>query len=430
MAVSHTPETRTTFTDILKNDFAPAIIQATAEKSFTLSHFEKVAGKLDYGGKAFIIPLEFDYWGSTGARGEATSSTGDLPDSTPGIWTRASVPIYYNYFTTSVTGPAMATSNQDKFAWAEAWMRDVKIKTRAFRQNLNRQMHGDGDGILAQVDGAVAGSDITVDNAYGLSGYNNSDVNGHKFVTKNMKVDFYTGSSKRDNGSVEIQGVTPGSFPNTSAILDVTGEDFDEVSDGDYMYVAGAYGNEPPGLQLLIDDGTSATSFQSVSTDTYPEWKSQVGYGSTAGTAEALTTNRIVSLVDDIEIAGGQVDYGITSNAVWLTYGEMARSESLITNVKQISGPLDTTWSAVEIAGTMLYKDPHCIDVIYMIDNRCIKLHQAGEQGWLDADGDIIKMEAGKDMWNAYWKWYFTPAMHNRSWCGKLVDISVVANKF
>lgn len=430
MAATHVPETRTTFTDILKNDFAPAIIQTTAEKSFLLSHLERVAGKVDFGGKGFIIPLEFDNMGSTGARGEDD----DLPNSLPGSWTRSTVPIYSNYFSTAVTGLAIETSDQSKYAWAEAWQRDIVVKTRAFRQQLNRQLNGDGDAILAQVDGtpSLSSSDytITLDNAYGVSGQNNSDVNGGKFTTTNMQVDFYTGSSKRDAGAVKITGITKGAFPSTSATIVCASGDCDEVADGDYMYVAGAYGNEMPGMQVLIDDGTAAATFQSVTIATYPEFASEVGYGSTSGTAEALTTNRMTNLVDDIGVNGGMVDWILTSNAVYLTYGEMARAEGLITNERKIVGPLDTGWTAVEFMGIPIYKDPYCIDNMFFVDSRCIKLHQAGEQGWLTQGGsDIIKQDGDKDRWKAYWKWHVTPAMHNRSWCGKLVDISVTSNK-
>jgi hypothetical protein len=424
--MAHTPETRTTMDNILKYVYHDSIVDSIAKQVKLYTLFQKKAARMGYGGKSFIVPIELNYMGSTGARAES----GTLPDSTPGVALNSVVPIYYNYFAVSVTGPAMATSSENKYAFAEAWSREVKNKTRSFQQHMNRQLNGDGDGILAQVDGtpSLNGSDytITLDNAYGLSGFNNSDVNGHRFTSINQLVDFYSGSSKRDTGAVKITGYTRGSFPNTSATVICADGDCDEVADGDYMYVAGAYGNEMPGIILLIDDGTQAATFQSINTNTYWEWKSHIGYGATPGTAEALTVNRIQTTIDDIESSGGgNVDFMYTSNAVYLTLGELSRTERLITNPKV----LDPGWKVLEYNGMEIHSDPYCVDVLYLFDNRAVKLFEARPQGWLQEDGNALIRTTNKDEYEAYWGWYATPGVINRQWLGKIVDISVIANK-
>lgn len=424
--MAHTPETRTTLDNVLKYVYADAIHDATAKQVKLYTLLPKMSARMGYGGKSFIIPVELNNMGSTGARAES----GTLPYAVPGMALNAVVPIYYNYFAVAVTGPAMATSNENKYAFAEAWSREVKIKTRSFQQHMNRQLNGDGDAILAQVDGtpSLSGSDytITLDNAYGMSGFNNSDVNGHRFTSINMLVDFYSGSSIRDAGSVKITGYTRGAFPSTSATITCASGDCDEVADGDYMYVAGAYGNEMPGIMLQIDDGTQATTFQSINTSTYWEWQSHVGYGATPGTAEALTVNRIQTTIDDIETSGGgKVDFMYTSNAVYLTLGESSRSERVITNVKT----LDPGWKVLEYNGMDVHSDPYALDVLYFVDKRAIKLFEARPQGWLAEDGNALIRTTNKDEYEAYWGWYATPGVINRQWLGKIVDISVTANK-
>lgn len=423
--MANTPETRTTMDNLLKYNYAPAIYQLTKEQSQLLSLFETRVGKMGAGGKSFVQPLELNNMGSVGARGES----GTLPDALPGTWLNTSVPIYYNYFSISVSGPAMATSNSDKYAFAEAWQREIVVKQRAFRQHINRQLCADGTGIIAQVDGSPSGATVTLDNAYGLSGYNNSDVNGARFVTANMKLDFYTGSTLRDSGSVLVSAYTKGAFPSTSATITAsTSASVASVADGDYVYVAGAKGYEMPGIRLLIDDGTVAASFQGVSASTYAEWRSAVGYGSTPGTAEAITTARIQSVVDDIETYnGGMVDWMFTSPGVWLTYGEMARSENLITNARK----MDTGWSVCEWNGIPIYKDPYCVDQLFMVDSRAISILESMPMGWLNwGDDGIIKQDGSIDQWKAYWAWYASPVISNRPWCGKLVDIAVISDKY
>jgi len=427
MATSHTAETLTTFTDMLKYDYAPAIVRTTAEKSFLLSHLQSVAGKMDANGKGFIIPLQFDNMGSAASLAEGD----DLPDSLPGTQTTCSITPKYHYFSVSVTGPAMQLSTGNTRAFAEAWSNQIAVKTRSHRQHLNRQLNGDGNAYLCQVDGSPSGVYVTVDNAYGLSGFNASAVNGAKFITPNMKVDFVSSGTVRDSGGVTISAIyTAASFPSTSAVLTTSGT-ISSVADGDYVTVHNSYGHEMPGMMLLIDDGTRGATFQGVTIATYPEFKSYVHYGSTAGTAEPITTNRVQVMLDDIEVDGGHVDFLYTSNAAWLTMGEAARAENQIVSYDTIKGALDTGWTALMFNGKPIYKDPYCIDELYAIDTRCIKIPEAGAPGWLEYDGSIIKQQTGKDQWNAYWGWYATTAIvASRKWCGKLTDITVTANKF
>lgn len=425
MATSFTPATRTTITNILKQDYAPEIIALTKEQTVLLDKLQSVVGKVPFGGTSFLIPLEGNNMGGVGSRAES----GDLPDSVAVTWNTTTVPIYYHYFTVAATGPAMATSRGNKYAFAEAWTQTVVRATKSFRQHTNRMMCGDGNGILAQVDGSVAAQVITVDNAYGISGFNSSDVNGARFLTGKMKIDVYSGSSLRGTGNWLVDSYTTGAFPSTSATITVNStHTISAVQDGDYVYVAGSYGNEAPGIRLMVDDGTLAATFQSLAYTTEPEWRSYVGYGSTPGTAEAITRQRMNTLQTEIEsYGGGMVDFWFTSPAVWLTIGEAMAQENVITN----QATLDNGYTVIMFNGKPIFKDPYATDELFALDTRAIKLHEVEPAGWLEeGDSGVIRKVSSKDEWEASWAWYMTPAIHNRRWCGKIVDISVGANMY
>ena len=425
--MAHTPTTTTTLADILKDDLAPSIVQATAEKSFLLSILEQKVGKVAYGGKAFIIPLQFNNMGST----ISVTDSDTLADAMPGSYEQASVPIYGSSFSLALTALSMAVSDADKYAWAEAMAADVMVKTRAFRQQQNRKLNSQGTGILAQAAANASTVYVTVDNAHGLSGFNDSVVNGDRFVTPNMKVDFYTGASIRDTpGGATITAITRGSFPSTAAILEFTAAaDINEVVDGDYMYVAGSKGNEYPGLGLLIDDGTIGTTFQSVVIANNPEFASHVHYGSTSGTAEAITDKRIMNLIDDVEAEGGTVDWALTSNAVWLTIMDMMKAQTQLVSINTNKTPLDTSFPGIEYAGFDIFKDPYSIDHLYLVDNRAIKIREVQPQGWMEYDGSVLHQVSQTTVYAAYWMWFMTPAIENRKWTGKMQDITVGFDK-
>jgi hypothetical protein len=324
----------------------------------------------------------------------------------------------------------MATTGQDSYSYARVYQREVVGKTRSFRQNLNRQLNGDGNAILCQVDGTpsigATYTTVTLDNAFGQSGFNNSAVNGARFITPNMLLDFQSGATVRSTGSAKVYTVTKGVFPATSATITVINADGDDIADGDYVYVANSYGNEFPGLDALIDDGSVNTTFQSLSTVTYPDWKAHVHYGTTAGTAEAWTTGRMINLKDDIEsYGGGMVDAFVTSNDVFFTIGEAMRQEGVIVNQEV----LDTGWSVIKFDGTPIYKDPFSLPLIYAVDKRAIKLLQAQPAGWVDYDGLTLRQDGTKNQWTASYWWPMTPAITNRQWVGKMEDITVTVNK-
>jgi hypothetical protein len=430
--LAHTLETTSTYGDFLKYRYRDAIIQATPEYSTCLQKIQQKSAKIPFGGKSITFPVTYNSMGSTGSYDE-----GDvLPVSLPMNIDNAVVPIYYHYFGCAVSGQAISMSEDKESAFARAWAQEILVKMRAFRQNLNRQLCGDGNAILCQVDGSTD-SPITVDNAGGWSGYNSSAVNGARFLTKNMYVQARASGTVHDGGLL-ITAVTKGIFPSTSAIITVTGT-ASSVVDGDYLYTSAtstastdSYGHEMPGLKLLIDDNTVAATVQSISATNYPEWRAQIGYGATHGTAEALTTLRMMNLMSDIQMdGGGKVDWIITSPAVWNTYGYLADQGNQIMNAKVY----DTAWPTLEFNGVEIWQDMYMPDEMFFIDNRSLALYTAGDAGWIeDSSGAVITQVKGNtaayDQMEAYWRWYLTLGINNRAWNGKLTDITVSVNKF
>jgi hypothetical protein len=429
--MAHTPETITTVTDYLKYRYQDRIIECLPEYSTLLQRLEKGEGKVDFSGRSITIPLSYNGMGGTGTLAESDY----LPFATPSNIDNATISLFYHYFSIAVTGQSMAVSKDNAGAMAQTWAHAIASRTRGFRQHINRQLIGDGNGILCQADGNASGQTITVDNAGGWSGFNNSDVNGDRFITPNMYIQFRNSSGTAHDGGLLVTSIAKGVFPSTSAILTVTGT-CSSVVDGDYCYVSTGttsvdnYGHEMSGIKLLIDDGTVAAAVQGVTSATYPEWRSYVAYGSTPGTAEALTTNRLMNMYNDVTVyGGGMTDFLIGSPATWLTYGNLAADGNTIVNAKKY----DTGWPTLSFMGMEFTQDPYMPDEIYFIDKRALKLYECGVNGWIEDDGVIIKQIRGstaQDAYEAYWKWYLSLGIENRAWCGKMVDISVTGNKF
>ena len=424
-----TAETTTTYDDFLKYKYAPSVIQCTPQFSALLSQLETRTAKIPAGGKSITEGVYYNSMGSAATLAESDS----LVLSLPGNFDNTVIPIYWHYMSMLVSGQAIGMSADKDAAMARAWAQEGLIKHRSFRQNINRQMAGNGDAILCQCDGAVSSQTQTIDNAAGISGMNDSDVNGAKFLTGNMYVQARNSSGTVHGAAIKISSIsTRGAFPSTSAVLTGVGT-MSAWEDGDYLYVSSgtgvvdSYGHEMPGVRLLIDDDTIATTVQSIDASANPEWNSQIGYGATPGTAEALTTLRLLTLRSKIQNnGGGKVDFIATSPPVWLTYGNLADQINQVMNAKTY----DTAWPALSFMGVPIFEDPYMTDEMYFIDKRALCMVEAGQQGFIDTGGGgVISQRMGAsvayDEFQATWRWYMSLCILNRAWCGKLVDITV-----
>ena len=431
--MANTNETRTTYADFMKYEYGPKIIETTPERSVLLQALESKTANMPWGGKSLTLPVLYGAMGSTASLGEGDA----MPDSTPINIDNTVIPMYWHYMRVSVTGQAEATSQGDRAGWGSAMAKQIYVKTKAFRQQMNREACGDGNARLCQVDGAIASQVITVDNAGGWSGLNNSAVNGARYLSPNMYV-----QSRDSGGTVEDAGLlitsisTAGAWPSTSAKITVSGT-CSSVDDGSFLYAAAgatasvdSYGHEMPGVKLLIDDGNIASTVQSIDSDTYTEWKSKVHYGATRGTAEALTTLRMMGVENDIITYGeGSTDFMITSPGVYMTYGNLCDQTAQVVN----PSTYDNGWPTLSFNGRPLFQDPYITDEIFFIDTSALALYEAAPAGWIDTGGSVIRQTAGAsgaiDAQEACWRWYVTLGITDRQKCGKLEDITVVSNQ-
>ena len=333
--MADTPETITTITDLLHEYYSDKVYKQIPTRNLFMRQLQTVVPTMSHGGKQFNIHVRYGYNGGTGTLAEGDS----LPQATAMNIDLAQVGFNWHYFKIALTGQAMITTQGgSRFAVVEALSEEIDVKTQAFAQSLNRQCCGDGLARLCQVDGST-GSPMTVDNASGWSGFANSDVNGARHLSVNQVVQARNSSGTVHDAGLLITAITPGAFPTTSAILTLTGT-ATSVVDGDYLYIAASttasndnYGHEMIGVKGLIDDNTVAVTVQGINATTYPEWRSQIGYGATPGTAEALTSLRMNELETQIDtVSQGNIDFLATSPGVWNTYANLQDQSNAIMN--------------------------------------------------------------------------------------------------
>lgn len=114
-------------------------------------------------GKQVVLPLHISRNAGIQAVGEATStSNGILPDPGSQGYARSTFWVRYNYGRIKVTGPAMASGRTARGAFIRALDSEIRGIVRDMKNDLNRQMWGDGSGVLARYVSGAGGTTLTV----------------------------------------------------------------------------------------------------------------------------------------------------------------------------------------------------------------------------------------------------------------------------
>jgi hypothetical protein len=370
------------------------------------------------------IAMEVESWAGFASADESAN----LVTPNPGQYAESIVPLRYHYMAFDLTGQAIDSTSQDGAAAAPAFSREMMTKINVFHRQTNRMMHGDGSGVLCQVDGTPSGSTITCDNAYGIA----NDTNGHLFLSKGVVIEIWsakTGGVQR--GTATINSVTPGSGASTSATFDVDAVPAG-TADNDFVFLKGARGIEMMGLLGGIDQNTYVGTLQSVAYATNTWWGAQIkdagDAGGTSGTAIPLTRNRINQVLEDcVFIGGADIRFILGSPAVQRTYGDMAARERIVVNEVE----LDNGWMGLSYNGIPWMADFYSPGAVAkFIDPATIEVHELTKPQWMDRGDGILRQvtDSGGDLdiWRARYYWYSEMGFTKRMANGDLRDITTI----
>lgn len=381
-------------------------------------------------GKYALIPVEFISYAGVGSRDENQS----LPTPVEGNYDSAKAELTYTYASMQFSGQLQELAVTDPGAFADGVGKYMDTLMDAWNFDINRQILGDATGYLCMNDGGWATRTADVDNAWGIA----DDANGDLLLSPGMMLNaFNSDDTKRSSagdgsGNMQIKSMTRGSGSTEATITLIDTDVTTGVVDDDYFIRAGnkADGSsdtyEASGLRLMVDDGTLATTYENISTDTQEDWKALVHYGSTPGTAEPLTRTRMMRLLKQLKIvSGANPDFIFCGLETQTTYEELADSFKIVHDWKALdaagnwSGP---TFNNLPIIADPIYPEGR----MEFIDRDVVRIYQTRDPHWIDGDIGYFQKVASYDNWRAEYKWYWQFVCTNRSRMGSLRDITTV----
>lgn len=270
--------------------------------------------------------------------------------------------------------------------------------TNALRRDLIRQSWGDGTAILARAAVTTASTTLnlqtTTTNQYDRDRGNWLEPGGMLISGVNATTGTAAFTSNTiTNNATDFSTLTVGSAV-TTATTDVI------VRAGNAFNNAGAYtSREFPGISAAVDSTGTYLTINRTSTNTF--WRSTKVTGTTPGTPEPITLNRILKLLNSVHKRTGlqpsPKDYCFFSNlAVLGAYGEYIQ-----TGVRYGKGDtLDVGWPSLEVFGMMFYGDVHAPhNRLYLINKskfeyRRPKYDDRGLFQFQNRDGSIFRYVA------------------------------------
>ncbi|MBC7238517.1 MAG: phage major capsid protein [Chloroflexi bacterium] len=387
----------TTLDAILKNDYLPPIRKALNDSSLLWSRLERDEESVV--GKMAIVPINYAHNQGVGAQSE----TG-VPTAGEEAYKESQVAMKYIRGRISVSSPVIEASKNDAGAFVRAVDSEMRGLEASLRDDMNRQVFGDGTGKLAQVNGAVTWSSgtatVTVDNP------------GTLYLKPGMLIDIYSSyPDTKSHSGVKVESVNSA----TSFTISAGEGSAANIADNAWITRKGAVTTtgvqyEIMGLKGLIDDGTYVATLQNIARSTASYWKANVL--ANGGTNRALTLELMQQAQDEAEVQGAGLTSLIVSNfAVRRKYINLLAADKRFVQPFYIEGgwpglrPKEEgrrQYQAVEFNGIPYVADRYCPgNTMFFVDESTIKVYRLKDFDWMDEDGSILHLKSGSAEYEA-----------------------------
>lgn len=308
--------TRTTADPVLKEFYLPLIRQILNNKVFLLSQVEQNSEDIE--GRRAVLAINVARNTGVGARAEY----GTLPVAGQQGYAEERVTLKYNYGRIELSGPAIRSTQSDRGSFTRAIQSETQGITRDLRNDVNRQLYGDGTGMVGTLAAAASGNTATL---------LNPTPTQLRQLTVGMRVDIGTSANPTAtaaNRTITGVNTTAGTFTFDGAAVAITVNDrVTRTGSGG----TGAAQKEMTGLTAQI---ANTGVLWNIDPATVPDWKSYVD--DPGGAARAVSEDMFIK---------AQMEVGINSAEeinLWITDAGVHRNVAkLLTSLKRFPTTLE-----------------------------------------------------------------------------------------
>lgn len=399
--------TMTTVDNILKEIYEDGGINDQLQSEVhALRRIEKSTEGVTHevGGKYVRFPIRTKRNHGMGARNESEA----LPIPRTQSYESAQVGLKYLYGAIQLTGQTFELAEKNSQAFASALDQEVTGIREGLAKDMNRQVFGTSEGVMATATGAGTTTTFVTTNA--------------QYLEEGMFVDIYTSADASRVADVEITAISESAGTYTVTFSPAAGL---STASGDYITRDNSRNKEIIGFQEIVNNSGTLYNIDPTSVGV---WKSTVD--DNGGTNRALSEGLMINMVDEIrKKGGGKPSVIFTSLGVRRSYFNLLSQLRRTTNTQEFTGGFKGLAFTTDQGEIPVVADVDCQPSrMYFLNEKELKLYEAGDWSFMDRDGSkwqrVVTSAGTFDAYEARLYKYCEMGTHRRNAHGLLSDIT------
>ena len=368
--------------EALKLFYLPGLRYQLATATPTLAELEKTSDGVV--GSEVVMALRYGRHGGTGNR----TDDGTLPTPNPRKTKQARFPLKNFFAHIQITDKVIKASRNNDGAFANMLDTELSDALDDSRDNINRQIFGDGSGKMAVITAASWADNVltlTVSSTlYFAEGQllDIIDVSGNTVLANGSELEVLV----VDDDASQIRLKCPNNI--ASAI----------EANNDFLTIAGSWNMEITGFGAVFTPDTTLYGIDR----SQNKWMNPTIIHVNGEISESKLQEG-VHTVD--RKAGGIIDFWVASLGVSRAYGDLLLASRQLVNPGTVK--LEGGYEVVTFRGKPFVEDRYAPpETLYGLQRETWRVYQLDEPDWLDRDGAILSRLETKPVWAATLAWY------------------------
>lgn len=395
---------------LLKEVYEPKVNDQLQSETVGVMRIEKTSQGVssERQGKYVVFSLRTARNHGIGARNELEA----LPVAHTNSYAAARVQLAYLYGAAQLSGQIFELAVTNEQAFVSEVTEEMDGLREGLKKDISRQFYGTAIGKLCTSN---AGGTITT-----LVMADSQAI----YLEQNMYVDLYNSSDVLHTGGTNLQITTIASSAGTTTVTftpAVTGA----TASGEYFVRNGSRARETIGLAQIV---SNSGILYNVDPATVSQWKAVVN--NNGGTLRPLSEGLMIKLTHDIRRGGGgSPTVGFSNFGVQRQYFNLLSQQRRYQGTMTFAGGFEGLKFTTDAGDIPIVIDQDCPwNSLYFINEKQIKLYQAGDWSFMDRDGSswqrVIDAAGVYDAYQTYMFKYYQMGTKRRNAHGLLSDLT------
>ena len=356
------------------------------DKNPALEFIEASSQHITQNGKEVIFDTHIGRNNGIGARGIREK----LPTAGAQKYKQAHLYLKNLYGAIEVDGQLFEQAADNYNSFINVVDNEIKGLKRDLARDMNRQIYGNGSGILASIKTA------------GPTGFS---VDSAHWLEPDMIVDILDGGDLTDGTpTVLVAGAVIESVDEDSNAISFVGGGGSLIAPGSVLVRASNGGNsfnkELTGLGAIVK---ATGSLHGIDAATTPVWSAtEVSKATPTGGAGTLTELDLINLVQKVDKKGGDVDVFLASPGVYNAYWNLLQGMRQFTNGAGLTGG-QRSFSFEALGKPIKFVSDYAAPkgTLYALSSKELVINRKRDWAWMDRDGSMWSRVADTDAYEA-----------------------------